>query len=211
MYAMGAFYPKSGAALAPGPGIIYSGSMKRLPILVVLAAVLLGAGFYFWQSRSGSGVPSVSTSVDFIRQIGELHVLRASVKEIVTSKIGDASWIKTPGKLAIICHFDIKYKYNLQKARVVAGSREDGSRYCMIHLPRHDIGRQLEHEVFAPVGHRNQLPLSQQLGDLGLGVNVRTHQHGDVDAVLSESVVQLGRPGEHVIAQNVVDAIQHVR
>jgi len=112
--------------------------MKRLPILLFLVAVLLGAGFYFWQSRSGGSVPSVSTSVDFIRQIGELHVLRASVKEIVTSKIGDASWIKTPGKLAIICHFDIKYKYNLQKARVVAGSREDGSRYCMIHLPRHE-------------------------------------------------------------------------
>jgi hypothetical protein len=76
--------------------------------------------------------------VDYIRQIGELHVLRASVKEIVTSKIGEASWIKTPGKLAIICHFDIKYKYNLQKARIVAGSRGDGSRYCMIHLPRHE-------------------------------------------------------------------------
>jgi hypothetical protein len=86
----------------------------------------------------GGSVPSVSTSVDFIRQIGELHVLRASVKEIVTSKIGDASWLKTPGKLAIICHFDIKYKYNLAKARIVAGSREDGTRYCMIHLPRHE-------------------------------------------------------------------------
>jgi hypothetical protein len=113
--------------------------MKRL--LIVLPLVLLvGAAAYVAGRRvsSGGSVPSVSTSVDFIRQIGELHVLRASVKEIVTSKIGDASWLKTPGKLAIICHFDIKYKYNLQKARVVAGSREDGSRYCMIHLPRHE-------------------------------------------------------------------------
>jgi hypothetical protein len=136
---MGAFYPKSGAALAPGPGIIYSGSMKRLSILVLLVTVMLGVGFFlFWQSRPGGNVPTVSTSVDFIREIGELHVLRASVKEIVTSKIGDASWIKTPGKLAIICHFDIKYKYNLKKARIVAGSRDDGTRYCMIHLPRHE-------------------------------------------------------------------------
>jgi hypothetical protein len=111
--------------------------MKRA-IFVFLVFVMLGAGYYWWQRPSGGSVPTVSTSVDFIREIGELHVLRASVKEIVTSKIGDASWIKTPGKLAIICHFDIKYKYNLQKARVVAGSREDGSRYCMIHLPRHE-------------------------------------------------------------------------
>jgi len=113
--------------------------MKRL--FMVLALVLLvGAAAYFTGRRvsSGGSVPSVSTSVDFIRQIGELHVLRASVKEIVTSKIGDANWLRTPGKLAIICHFDIKYKYNLQKARIVAGSREDGSRYCMIHLPRHE-------------------------------------------------------------------------
>jgi hypothetical protein len=113
--------------------------MKRL--FIVLALVLLVGAAAFFTGRlmpSGGSVPSVSTSVDFIRQIGELHVLRASVKEIVTSKIGDASWLKTPGKLAIICHFDIKYKYNLQKARVVAGSREDGSRYCMIHLPRHE-------------------------------------------------------------------------
>jgi hypothetical protein len=85
-----------------------------------------------------SPVPTVSTSVDFIRDIGELHVLRASVKEIVTSAVGEATWLKTPGKLAIICHFDIKYKYNLHKAQVVAGGRGDGTRYCMIRLPRHE-------------------------------------------------------------------------
>ena len=113
--------------------------MKRLPIVLLLVLAIIVAGYFTIRLVTpGVGTPSVSTSVDFIRQIGELHVLRASVKEIVTSKIGDASWIKTPGKLAIICHFDIKYKYNLQKARIVAGSREDGSRYCMIHLPRHE-------------------------------------------------------------------------
>jgi len=114
--------------------------MKRLPILLLAVFLLIvGLGYYAGRQAGGGGnLPKVATSVDFIRQIGELHVLRASVKEIVTSKVGDASWIKTPGKLAIICHFDIKYKYNLQKARIVAGSREDGSRYCMIHLPRHE-------------------------------------------------------------------------
>ena len=84
-------------------------------------------------------VPTVATSVDFIREIGELHVLRASVKEIVTSAVGEASWLKTPGKLAIICHFDINNKDNLHKARIVAGGRGDGTRYCMIRLPRHEF------------------------------------------------------------------------
>ena len=116
--------------------------MKRLLVILVAALALLSTGYVLYGlivPRAGSSsAPTVATSVDFIRQIGELHVLRASVKEIVTSKIGEASWIKTPGKLAVICHFDIKYKYNLHKARIVAGSREDGTRYCMIYLPRHE-------------------------------------------------------------------------
>jgi len=117
--------------------------MKRLFVTLALALVMLAAGFLVYglvvPGRGTPNAPTVATSVDFIRQIGELHVLRASVKEIVTSKIGEASWIKTPGKLAVICHFDIKYKYNLHKARIVAGSHEDGTRYCMIYLPRHEF------------------------------------------------------------------------
>jgi hypothetical protein len=116
--------------------------MKRAVPVVLLALLMLAAGYFLRGARgrdAGAGsVPTVATSVDFIRQIGELHVLRASVKEIVTSPVGEASWLKTPGKLAIICHFDIKYKYDLHKASIVAGGRDDGSRYCMIHLPRHE-------------------------------------------------------------------------
>jgi len=117
--------------------------MKRVLIVAVFALVMLAAGYVF-RAVTGPGpgagsVPTVATSVDFIRQIGELHVLRASVKEIVTSAVGEATWLKTPGKLAIICHFDIKYKYDLHKARVVAGGRGDGTRYCMIRLPRHEF------------------------------------------------------------------------
>jgi hypothetical protein len=116
--------------------------MKRVLTILAVAVAMLFAG-YLLRGAIGAGsgagsVPTVATSVDFIRQIGDLHVLRASVKEIVTSPVGEASWLKTPGKLAIICHFDIKYKYNLRKAQVVAGARGDGTRYCMIRLPRHE-------------------------------------------------------------------------
>jgi len=117
--------------------------MKRALIIVALALLMLAAGYFFRgviNPGPGAGsVPTVATSVDFIREIGELHVLRASVKEIVTSAVGEASWLKTPGKLAIICHFDIKYKYNLRRAHVVAGARGDGTRYCTIRLPRHEF------------------------------------------------------------------------
>ena len=53
--------------------------------------------------------------------------------------MGEADWRKTPGKLAIICHFDINNRYNLRKAHVVAGARGYGTRYCMIRLPRHEF------------------------------------------------------------------------
>ena len=117
--------------------------MRRLFVVLALAVAMLAAGFVLrgalGTGAAPGGVPSVATSVDFIRDIGELHVLRASVKEIVTSNVGEASWIRSPGKLAIICHFDIKYKYNLRKAQVVAGGRPDGTRYCEVRLPRHEF------------------------------------------------------------------------
>lgn len=116
--------------------------MKRLLVVLALSVAVFAAGFVlrgvFGAARGPGAVPSIATSVDFIRDIGELHVLRASVKEIVTSNVGEASWIRSPGKLAIICHFDIKYKYNLRKAQVVAGGRPDGTRYCVVRLPRHE-------------------------------------------------------------------------
>ena len=117
--------------------------MKRVLVVLALALVALFAGYALrgalGPGSGAGGVPTVAASVDFIREIGELHVLRASVKEIVTSAVGEASWLKTPGKLAIICHFDIKYKYNLHKAHIVAGGRGDGTRYCVIRLPRHEF------------------------------------------------------------------------
>ena len=116
--------------------------MSRLISLLVLALALAVFGFLAIRQCGSGGVsnrPEVATSVDYIREIGDLHVLRASIKEIVTTRVGQPSWFTTQGKLAIICHFDIKYKYDLRKSRIAAGTRADGSRYCMIHLPRHEF------------------------------------------------------------------------
>lgn len=116
--------------------------MRRI-LLFVAAALALGAGVTLLVLRTDGPFeaerPHVAASVDYIRQIGELTVLRASVKEIVTTKVGQPSLFGSQGKLAIICHFDIKYKYDLRKARIAAGSRSDGTRYCMIHLPKHEF------------------------------------------------------------------------
>ncbi len=111
-------------------------------VLGFVLAILIVAYLIVRQVVPSAGpgaAPTVATSLDSIREIGELAVLRASIKEIVTSKVGEATWIKTPGKLAIICHFDIKYKYNLHKTRIIAGTRADGTRYCILHLPKHEF------------------------------------------------------------------------
>jgi hypothetical protein len=119
--------------------------MKRAILWFLLGSVMAGlvAGYFSCRTRwAGDGTstrPDVAASVDYIRQIGELSVMRASVKEIVTSKVGEPGWFTTQGKLAIICHFDITYTYDLRKARIAAGSRDDGTRYCLIHLPRHEF------------------------------------------------------------------------
>lgn len=112
-----------------------------LLLLLVTAGLVAGfvAGWSPWGGRDTSTRPDVAASVDYIRQIGELSVMRASVKEIVTSRVGQPGWFTTQGKLAIICHFDITYTYDLRKARIAAGSRDDGTRYCLIHLPRHEF------------------------------------------------------------------------
>lgn len=114
--------------------------MSRVLVVVafVLGFVLAVVGIRTLMPTPGPSVPEVAASVDYIRQIGDLAVLRASVKEIVTSNVGEARWFTTQGKLAIICHFDIKYKYDLRRARIAAGSREDGTRYCLIRLPKHE-------------------------------------------------------------------------
>ncbi len=116
--------------------------MPRLILVLALALALAVTGIVlvrqFAPAARPSTLPEVATSVDYIRQIGELAVLRASVKEIVTTKVGEPGWFTTQGKLAIICHFDIKYKYDLHRARIAAGSRDDGSRYCVISLPKHE-------------------------------------------------------------------------
>jgi hypothetical protein len=107
-------------------------------ILVLGIAIVAFVAVRQLVPSAASNVPEVAASVDYIRQIGDLAVLRASVKEIVTTKVGNAGWFTTQGKLAIICHFDIKYKYDLRKAHIAAGTRDDGTRYCMIHLPKHE-------------------------------------------------------------------------
>jgi len=116
--------------------------MKRLIVVLALLLGILVTGYLLVRvlvPAAGAGAPTVVSSVDYIRQIGELHVLRASVKEIVTTKVGEATLFKSPGKLAVICHFDIKYKYNLHNAEIASGTRTDGSRFCIITLPKQEF------------------------------------------------------------------------
>ena len=115
--------------------------MTRFLLALCLLLTIVVVGFFTVRMivpKASSTVPQVVSSVDYIRQIGDLAVLRASVKEIVTTKVGEPKWFSTQGKLAIICHFDIRYKYDLRKAKITEGTREDGSRFCVIRLPRHE-------------------------------------------------------------------------
>lgn len=116
--------------------------MTRFLLVLTLIFGIVVAGFFTVRmlvppARSAAA-PEVASSLEYIRQIGDLAVLRASVKEIVTTKVGQPRWFSRQGKLAIICHFDIRYKYDLRKAAITAGERPDGTRFCTIRLPKHE-------------------------------------------------------------------------
>ncbi len=97
--------------------------MKNNAVVVFAGFLLLFAfsGFLIYRDGlSRQPVPStqISTSVESIKNLGQLLVMKAALKEIVTAerpynKI-PAQPLLTPKKIAIIFKFDANFSYNLR-------------------------------------------------------------------------------------------------
>lgn len=91
-------------------------------LLIALALVVVGAiaglGLAQWAAdRPTATTVTVHASVESIRSVGELVVLKAFLKEIVTAKIDQSSagWnLGTPKMAALIVTFDLAFAYNLK-------------------------------------------------------------------------------------------------
>ena len=82
--------------------------------LIVIMAVVLGRT----RLSSRPGEISIHVSLDRIRQVGELAVLTAYIKEVVTMTSGAQSKFSSTGRILLICGFDIEFRYDLRKIKV---------------------------------------------------------------------------------------------
>lgn len=102
--------------------------MNTTVILVVaaLAAIgLFGFGFSYARLRQGRKIPSdIHSSIQSLRDIGQLSVFKVVTKEIVTAEdhswgeVGKKylTWLLSTKKMALIFEFDIEFRYDLRSA-----------------------------------------------------------------------------------------------
>lgn len=100
-------------------------------VLTVLVLVLLTDKL----RRSGSRANSISveSTLEKIRDVGDLCVLKAHIKESVTLK-SDERWHTTDGKMALICSFEIEFRYDLRKIQIESIGKENKYR---LTIPPH--------------------------------------------------------------------------
>jgi hypothetical protein len=89
--------------------VILSASTAVLAMLVVVLLI----------SRKRSSKTDVHISLEKIREMGDLTVMTAYIKEVVTMKTQqEENWASKTGKIILICPYEIEFRYNLRKIKV---------------------------------------------------------------------------------------------
>lgn len=106
-------------------------------IIALIASVIIAFLATFFIIKKGVFQQKYNTNVhvslERIREVGELSVLTAYIKEVVTMSTGDDFFTST-GKIILICGFEIEFRYDLKKVRI-SNSDEKST----ILLPPHFI------------------------------------------------------------------------
>jgi hypothetical protein len=109
---------------------------KNLIIVLILILISLIVIFMIVRELKKTDLDTLNTrvesSLEQIKMIGHLSVLKASTKEIVTAEIGEDGFFSKKGKVAIIYRYDIEFKYDLSLAII---ETDNASRTCQITLP----------------------------------------------------------------------------
>jgi hypothetical protein len=110
-------------------------SQEALLIIAVLAVLLAIAIVVGMRMRTASrSTMSVYTSLERIRDVGELTVLTAYIKEVVTMTTEKNSLFTSAGKIILICGFDIEFRYDLKKVKI---SQTSTTPQTTVLLPPH--------------------------------------------------------------------------
>jgi hypothetical protein len=111
-------------------------SMAVTAVVAALAAAVVTSLIFVRLRRPRNSKVSVYGSLERIREVGDLTVLTAYVKEVVTMTSELESMLSSTGKILLICGFDIEFRYDLRKIQI---DPHTGSAHPSITLPPHFV------------------------------------------------------------------------
>ncbi|MFC1739314.1 DUF4230 domain-containing protein [Planctomycetota bacterium] len=100
----------------------------------LIGAVVVFMVFRFRRKHNLPTKPSIYTSIEDLRSVGELVVFKIVTKEIVTTAehwFGEFGkkyflWLASTKKMAMIFEFEISFRYNLQSSEFVIEAENEG-------------------------------------------------------------------------------------
>jgi hypothetical protein len=106
----------------------------------IIGIILLGMVFLIVSKISGKKTNitiSSHTIIERLKEIGELSVLRAYVKEIGSSKHSDFFILWEGKKIIVICTFEIEYRYNISAVQII--KKKDEVNSYVVKMPPYKI------------------------------------------------------------------------
>ncbi|MBL8824799.1 MAG: DUF4230 domain-containing protein [Planctomycetia bacterium] len=113
-----------------------------LALIALIAVSLALIVWKIWAPARKRRQFSIDSALGKIQEVGELCVLKAHVKEVVTVTL--STLLFTRAKMLAICNFEIEFRYNLRKTRI---ENKEGSGSFRLVLPPYNcevIPRKLE-------------------------------------------------------------------
>ena len=103
-------------------------------MLGLIGAVVVFVVFRFLRKHKMPTKPSIYTSIEDLRSVGELVVFKIVTKEIVTTAehwFGEFGkkyflWLASTKKMAMIFEFEISFRYNLRSSEFVIEAENEG-------------------------------------------------------------------------------------
>lgn len=87
-------------------------------LLAALCGILLFLLIFIVTRKARPGSTTIHASLERVRSMGELTVLSAYIKEVVTMKVNENSTFSTTGKIILICPYRIEFRYDLRKTKI---------------------------------------------------------------------------------------------
>lgn len=103
-------------------------------LLSATSAVLVVALVFVLAFRRRASSIEIQVSLEKIREMNELTVMTAYIKEVVTMSTQESNWLSSTGKIILICPYEIEFRYNLRKTKI---STTDGT--TTVVLPPHYV------------------------------------------------------------------------